>query len=153
MSSLPAWVVQGCEHLQVLRYDPQGHYACHHDSSPALLEQGESVRLATIALFLNKPTSGGEIAFPAAGHPHGASYNETDWSDMETECQPTPQCTQMGGVTVKPKKGEQYTPLGCLSCMSSERPQILALERSQTTNACSDHCVLSLVCRGCGVLV
>jgi len=103
---LPSRIIQSAEDLQVLRYSSGGHYACHHDSSPDLLEEGESVRLATIALFLNEPASGGEIAFPAADHPESASYGEEEWSDMESRCQPTSQCIQMGGVVVKPRKGD-----------------------------------------------
>ena len=82
LTGLPDWVEP--EDLQVLRYSTRGHYACHHDSSPDELESRTPVRLATLALFLNTPTEGGEIAFPAADHPNASWYTEDDWSRLES---------------------------------------------------------------------
>ena len=40
----------------MVRYGRLGHYSCHYDSSKAT-----GVRLATLGVFLNTPTEGGEV--------------------------------------------------------------------------------------------
>eukprot|EP00928_Gymnodinium_smaydae_P043314 TRINITY_DN29045_c0_g1_i1.p1 TRINITY_DN29045_c0_g1~~TRINITY_DN29045_c0_g1_i1.p1 ORF type:complete len:371 (-),score=26.71 TRINITY_DN29045_c0_g1_i1:281-1393(-) len=106
LSGFPSWVIDNAEDLQLLRYQSHGHYACHHDDGPDGLEEGSSVRLATLALFLNTPEAGGEIAFPGADHPNASKYTEEDWSELESACQPTPRCTSLGGLVVTPRKGD-----------------------------------------------
>jgi len=94
------------EELQVLRYPRLGHYSCHHDSSPDSIEEGYA-RLATLALFLNEPTGGGEIAFPGADHAGVAEgWDEEQWASLEAQCQPTKACTAIGGLVQRPKKGD-----------------------------------------------
>eukprot|EP00746_Dinoflagellata_sp_MGD_P052439 gnl/MRDRNA2_/MRDRNA2_23195_c0_seq1.p1 gnl/MRDRNA2_/MRDRNA2_23195_c0~~gnl/MRDRNA2_/MRDRNA2_23195_c0_seq1.p1 ORF type:complete len:180 (+),score=29.51 gnl/MRDRNA2_/MRDRNA2_23195_c0_seq1:53-541(+) len=93
------------EDLQVLKYPTKGHYGCHHDSSADDIEAGSAVRLATVAVFLNDPAQGGELAFPGADKPFKNS-DVGHWESLERRCAPTSMCTQLGGVIVKPKKGD-----------------------------------------------
>merc|ERR1711862_251547 len=105
VAGLPDNVMKGSELLQVVHYPVRGHYACHHDSSPDSIVEGD-VRLATLGVFLNNPSKGGELAFPTAMHKHRKFASEDDYEDIEQECQPTPQCTKLGGLIVQPKKGD-----------------------------------------------
>merc|ERR1711963_228314 len=50
------------EDLLVLRYPTLGHYSCHHDTSSFFISH-KQIRLGTLAVFLNTPKEGGELAF------------------------------------------------------------------------------------------
>ncbi len=52
--------IENCEHLQVLRYEPGGHYKPHQD---AFFDE-KNVRLYTFILALNDEYEGGETVFP-----------------------------------------------------------------------------------------
>lgn len=52
--------IENCEHLQVLRYKPGGHYIPHQD---AFFDE-KNVRLYTFILALNDGYEGGETVFP-----------------------------------------------------------------------------------------
>lgn len=98
-------VMKHTEDMQVVRYRRQGHYSCHHDSSPDLIDEGD-VRLATLGFFLNDPEQGGETVFPGALRNDTADWGEDEWGLLENQCQPTSACTQIGGLVVQPRKGD-----------------------------------------------
>ena len=50
-----------CEHLQVLRYKPGGHYKPHQDT---FSDTEENKRMYTVILALNDEYEGGETEFP-----------------------------------------------------------------------------------------
>jgi len=106
ITGLPKAVVSGEASLQVLHYGKQGHYSCHYDSPPSHIPDGRVVRLGTMAIFLNDPEAGGQIAFPGADKEGSEKWNVTDWSNLKSECQPTNKCTTLGGVVVSPKRGD-----------------------------------------------
>ena len=68
VTGLPAEVVNASEMLQVVRYPRLGHYSCHHDSSPDMIDAG-LIRLGTLGVVLNDVAAGGETAFPGADRP------------------------------------------------------------------------------------
>ena len=53
-----------CEHLQVLRYKPGGHYKPHQDT---FSDTEENKRMYTVILALNDEYEGGETEFPNLG--------------------------------------------------------------------------------------
>jgi hypothetical protein len=106
ITGLPKAVVAGEGSLQVLHYGKLGHYSCHYDSPPSHIPSGQVVRLGTMAVFLNDPEAGGEIAFPGADKEGSDTWNVSQWSNLKSECQATPSCTSMGGVVVSPRKGD-----------------------------------------------
>ena len=53
--------ITNCEHLQVLRYKPGGHYKPHHDT---FSDTKGNKRMYTIILALNDDYEGGETEFP-----------------------------------------------------------------------------------------
>ncbi|XP_057291010.1 transmembrane prolyl 4-hydroxylase-like [Hydractinia symbiolongicarpus] len=80
---IPYKILLGSEHLQVVRYQPFGHYHAHHDSetekavnkpcchhtNSKTIQQYAKCRLCrfmTIMIYLREPEDGGETAFPAA---------------------------------------------------------------------------------------
>jgi len=80
---IPLRILEGSEHLQVVRYKPGGHYhahhdsetekevskrCCHHTSSKTVLGYNTCrlCRFITIMAYLAVPEEGGETAFPAA---------------------------------------------------------------------------------------
>lgn len=90
LTKLPRKVIYQGEHLQVVRYDVNGHYHAHHDSETHTrsdkpcchLTDTETVltygacrlcRFVTIMFYLNDVEEGGETAFPAADN---ATYSE-----------------------------------------------------------------------------
>lgn len=97
--------VMNTEDMQVVRYGRQGHYACHHDSSPDSIDEGDT-RLATLGIFLNDPEDGGETVFPGALRNDTADWGEDEWSILEKQCQPTAACNRLGGLVVQPRKGD-----------------------------------------------
>lgn len=106
ITGLPEGIVAGETGLQVLHYGKLGHYSCHYDSPPSHIPDGRVVRLATMAVFLNDPESGGQIAFPGADRNGIEKWNVSHWADLKNECQATNRCTSLGGVVVSPKKGD-----------------------------------------------
>merc|ERR1740123_2063385 len=59
VSGVTERIINNSESLQVVRYEPGGHYACHHDSSPDSIGEGIA-RFATLGMFLNTVERGGE---------------------------------------------------------------------------------------------
>ncbi|CAE8608808.1 unnamed protein product [Polarella glacialis] len=107
ITGLPESVVNQSEDLQVLRYGPHGHYSCHHDMSPDTIDEGKDApQIATVAIFLNDVTRGGEIAFPAANRDDIAPSELEKYWMLEEQCQPRKACTRLGGVVFSPKKGD-----------------------------------------------
>lgn len=106
ITGLPNAIVTGEQALQVLHYGKLGHYSCHYDSPPSHIPSGTVVRLGTMAVFLNDPEAGGQIAFPGADRMGTDKWNMSDWGDLKSECQATDRCTTLGGVVVSPKKGD-----------------------------------------------
>lgn len=73
LSSLTNWPIENGEGLQVLRYEPGQQYKAHFDwfdpkkpGSETHLRRGGQ-RVATTIVFLTRPNSGGDTAFPKAG--------------------------------------------------------------------------------------
>lgn len=110
ITGLPQAVVAGESAMQVLHYGKLGHYSCHYDSPPSQIPNGQVVRLGTLAVFLNDPEAGGEIAFPGADKEGSETWNASQsverWGNIKSECQATDQCTSMGGVVVSPRQGD-----------------------------------------------
>lgn len=88
-----------------MRYGPQGHYSCHHDSSPDAIDEG-NIRMATIAIFLNDVESGGELCFPGKLADGSERWGEQEWQNIETQCQNTSQCAKLNSLVIPPKKGD-----------------------------------------------
>jgi hypothetical protein len=107
ITGLPKSIVSGeFGGLQVLHYSKLGHYSCHYDSPPSHIPDGRVVRLGTMAVFLNDPEQGGQIAFPGADRNGIETWNVSHWGKLKSECQATNRCTTLGGVVVPPKKGD-----------------------------------------------
>lgn len=71
------------EMMQVVRYQVGHEYTAHHDwTHPYSYNRYQPTRFATLLLYLNEPTEGGETTFPRAVTP-----------------------TKHDGLTVKPKRG------------------------------------------------
>lgn len=81
LTNLPRYIVEGGEPLQVLNYQPHGHYHAHYDGQDfsdypntpcchlSLSSQPNNCmmcRLLTIIYYLNDVDEGGETAFPVA---------------------------------------------------------------------------------------
>ncbi|KAJ6668191.1 hypothetical protein lerEdw1_015568 [Lerista edwardsae] len=79
LTHLPTEILERSEYLQVVRYDQGGYYHAHMDSSSVNPDIGcrhtavfgasplhSSCRYATILLYLNNVTGGGETTFPIA---------------------------------------------------------------------------------------
>lgn len=78
LTKLPSEIVHGGEELQVVRYQPYGHYHAHYDSETHARKnvacchqvlQGKRCRLCryvTVLYYLNDNYTGGETAFPFA---------------------------------------------------------------------------------------
>mmetsp|Transcript_22947 Transcript_22947/g.64457 ORF Transcript_22947/g.64457 Transcript_22947/m.64457 type:complete len:402 (-) Transcript_22947:69-1274(-) len=105
VTGLPDVVIKNTEPLQVVRYPPLGHYACHHDSTPDSIDSGE-FRFATLGMFLNDVPAGGETAFPGADVEGAAKWGPENWAKLEDRCQVTEACTSLGGLVVRPRKGD-----------------------------------------------
>jgi len=105
VTGFPDEVMKSTEKMQVVRYQRQGHYSCHHDSSPDLINIGDT-RVATLGIFLNDPEDGGETVFPGALRNDTANWGQDEWGVLEQQCQPTAGCTQLGGLVVQPRKGD-----------------------------------------------
>lgn len=105
VTGLPSAVIRSSEPLQVVNYPLQGHYSCHHDSSPDSIDAGDA-RLGTLAVFLNEVRRGGETVFPGADREGAETWSMEDWEDLETRCQPRKACAKLGGVTVAPRRGD-----------------------------------------------
>jgi hypothetical protein len=106
ITGLPRTVVSGETSLQVLHYGKLGHYSCHYDSPPSHIPNGQIVRIGTLAVFLNEPEAGGQIAFPGADKEGSQNWNVSDWAGLKDQCQVTDSCTNLGGVIVSPKQGD-----------------------------------------------
>lgn len=104
ITGLPERVINQSERMQIVRYPQGGHYACHHDSSPDSIDDG-MIRIATLGMFLND-AKGGETAFPGADRDDNSHWDERDWAELESTCQPTPMCTRLGGLVVPAHKGD-----------------------------------------------
>ncbi|XP_046839022.1 transmembrane prolyl 4-hydroxylase-like isoform X2 [Xenia sp. Carnegie-2017] len=76
LTQLPMVLLNTSESLQVVKYDPKGHYNCHLDSddisdeAPCChvrdVENCRICRYLTVLYFLNDVEEGGETAFPIA---------------------------------------------------------------------------------------
>lgn len=84
------------EPLQVLRYLPGERYLPHHDwfdpkdpGSEQVLHQGGQ-RIATVLIYLNEPSAGGETSFPQLGfsvRPMRGAALGFWYPDMDARCQ------------------------------------------------------------------
>lgn len=80
---IPLKILEGSEHMQVVKYQPGGHYHAHHDSETEKETSKQCChhtntkqvlgyntcrlcRFITIMAYLDTPEEGGETAFPAA---------------------------------------------------------------------------------------
>jgi len=99
LTRMPDYIVEGSEPLQVVHYEPHGHYHGHYDgqdkSAPCcyqVAETAEAVKLAktkkghcklcryiTLTFNLNNVEEGGETAFPVADDP------KYSWKKLEEE--------------------------------------------------------------------
>ncbi|XP_065676544.1 transmembrane prolyl 4-hydroxylase [Hydra vulgaris] len=96
---IPEKILLGSEHLQVVRYLPQGHYhahhdsetekvtdkpCCHHTSTKTVLQYNKCklCRFITVMVYLNTPEEGGETAFPAADN---ITYSDSSFRRRGTE--------------------------------------------------------------------
>ena len=106
LTGLPAGVVNSSEKLLVVNYPPSGRYLCHWDETVGDVKSGD-FRLATLGIMLHPASLGGETAFPAAGkRAENRFWREKHWLDFEMKCSQKDQCTNMGGLVVKAKKGD-----------------------------------------------
>lgn len=86
------------ENLQVAHYSVGGHFSCHPDATR------QAKRMATMILFLNTPPGGGELVFPGADQPDFETTLSEESFDLN--CSNWGGCLSMGGVVVKPSKGD-----------------------------------------------
>lgn len=118
LTNLPAYIVEGGEPLQVLNYQPFGHYHAHFDGQsdteypnyPCCHMDAESqptncrlCRFVTIVYYLNNVEKGGETAFPVADkkdydHDEFRKRKVEDYYNLSKFC-------HNASVVVKPKKG------------------------------------------------
>jgi len=119
LTGLPPYYVHGGEPLQVLRYQPFGHYNAHFDSMPEKeypdhkcchmdLEtqpfRCKLCRFITIIYYLNDVEEGGETAFPAADDPN---YNHEQFKKRNNgkDLYNLSEFCYESKLVVKPKKG------------------------------------------------
>jgi len=119
LTNLPEYIVNGGEALQVLRYQPFGHYHAHFDSQDkeahpdkpmcchmdpdASPDNCRLCRLVTILYFLSDVEEGGETAFPVADkedydHEEFRKREKDDLYNLSKFC-------HNATLVVKPKKG------------------------------------------------
>jgi len=118
LTNLPRYIVEGGEPLQVLRYQPFGHYHAHFDGQDPkeypntkcchldLESQPYNCRLCrlmTIIYYLNDVEGGGETAFPVADK---KGYVEKDFRERRGgDLYNLSQFCHNASLVVKPKKG------------------------------------------------
>ncbi|CAH3159466.1 unnamed protein product [Porites evermanni] len=112
LTKLPRAVIEESEELQVVHYDPEGHYHCHHDSQDVdpripccVFRDRRRCRLCryiTVLYFLNDVEEGGETAFPVANN---ATFSIEAWAQItKYRCDLSKHCHK-ANLFVKPRKG------------------------------------------------
>lgn len=119
---MPARILEGSEHLQVVKYQPGGHYhahhdsetekatdkrCCHHTSTRTVLgyNQCRLCRFITVMGYLEEPEEGGETAFLAADN---ITYTDASFRTRGKEAKDYFNLSQHckdANLVVKPKKG------------------------------------------------
>eukprot|EP00794_Sanderia_malayensis_P018775 gene18775-20666_t len=120
LTKLPRKLVYDGENMQVVKYGPDGHYHCHHDSETherndvpcchqKILDHSQEYgkcklcRFITLMIYLNDVEEGGETAFPAA---HNETYDDQvlrvrgaiDYMNLNDYC-------HKSNLVIQPKKG------------------------------------------------
>ncbi|XP_044133795.1 LOW QUALITY PROTEIN: transmembrane prolyl 4-hydroxylase [Bufo gargarizans] len=117
LTHLPPDVVENSEPLQVVRYDPGGHYHAHMDSGPVFPETAcahtklttnesaafeTSCRYVTVLFYLNNVTGGGETTFPIADN---RTYEEMSLIQNDVDLRDTRKHCDKGNLRIKPRQG------------------------------------------------
>eukprot|EP00794_Sanderia_malayensis_P001426 gene1426-1575_t len=115
LTRLPSAMVKSSEDLQIVKYEPGGHYNCHLDSMEVFKDSKtcchireapqdcQICRFMTVLYFLNDVELGGETAFPIADN---ATLNKEAWEEgVDGLCNLARNC-QKSNIVVKPKKGK-----------------------------------------------
>jgi len=118
VTNLPRYIIEGGEPLQVLRYQPFGHYHAHYDGQDPkeypntkcchldLESQPYNCRLcrlATIIYYLNDVEGGGETAFPVADK---KNFDEKEFRERRGgDLYNLSKYCHNSSLVVKPKKG------------------------------------------------
>ncbi|XP_038066360.1 transmembrane prolyl 4-hydroxylase-like [Patiria miniata] len=108
LTRLPESIVQWSEQLQVVRYEPGGHFHAHYDSNELDGEMdcmlngvsGRFCRFMTILYYLDDDVSGGETAFPIADNgTYSDRATKTEIYDLSDHCHDA-------NLYIKPEKGK-----------------------------------------------
>ncbi|XP_066473752.1 transmembrane prolyl 4-hydroxylase [Tiliqua scincoides] len=117
LTRLPTEIVEHSEPLQVVQYDQGGHYHAHRDSGPVFPETVcshtklfneevvpfmTSCRYATVLIYLNNVTGGGETTFPVADN---RTYEELSLIQNDIDLRDTRKHCDKGNLRVKPLQG------------------------------------------------
>ena len=124
-TGLPEELVQTSESMQIVKYEPKGHYNCHVDSSVddddrscchtvRVESEAESdydisdqdckpCRYMTFLYFLNQVESGGETAFPLADN---ETFSQEKWDLLKPELCNLAQNCKKSNLVIKPEKGK-----------------------------------------------
>ncbi|XP_047139983.1 transmembrane prolyl 4-hydroxylase isoform X1 [Hydra vulgaris] len=123
VTKLPLEMIKNSEALQVVKYQPGGHYDCHLDSDPQYFSDSANTcchtlfadsgsdesdlcspcRFMTVLYFLEDTKNGGETAFPVAGLDPYLNDLTSDIS-FEDKCDLSIYCST-AKIVVKPQKG------------------------------------------------
>lgn len=128
LTLLPSSIIQTSEHLQVVRYQPGGHYHAHYDSDELDDElecshtfgiedsdeerryrnrddftQKRLCRLATVLYYLNDVEQGGGTAFPVADN---ETFTEESLDEMPYDIYDLSSHCLKSNVVVPPEKGK-----------------------------------------------
>eukprot|EP00057_Strongylocentrotus_purpuratus_P004557 XP_003728952.1 PREDICTED: transmembrane prolyl 4-hydroxylase [Strongylocentrotus purpuratus] len=128
LTLLPSSIIQTSEHLQVVRYQPGGHYHAHYDSDELDddlecshtfgiedsdeerryrnrddFTQKRLCRLATVLYYLNDVEEGGGTAFPVADN---ETFTEESLDEMPYDIYDLSSHCLKSNVVVPPEKGK-----------------------------------------------
>eukprot|EP00036_Acanthoecidae_sp_10tr_P001779 CAMPEP_0182935230 /NCGR_PEP_ID=MMETSP0105_2-20130417/37797_1 /TAXON_ID=81532 ORGANISM="Acanthoeca-like sp., Strain 10tr" /NCGR_SAMPLE_ID=MMETSP0105_2 /ASSEMBLY_ACC=CAM_ASM_000205 /LENGTH=387 /DNA_ID=CAMNT_0025074193 /DNA_START=92 /DNA_END=1252 /DNA_ORIENTATION=+ len=127
------------EALQVVQYDPQGHYNCHHDSVE-LGGEDDLRRVYTVLFQLRTlaPEKGGQTWFPLAG----LDPDQHDFFALEDRCVANNSCTETEGLVVPSTRGNAVVWLNHRSPGGNGTPwgangEVANLDRSSLHGGCS----------------
>ncbi|XP_065069358.1 transmembrane prolyl 4-hydroxylase-like [Rhopilema esculentum] len=113
LTLIPHDVIEMSEPMQIVSYNGEGHFHCHHDSDevderPCCTYQNQKdgkcrlCRYITVMFFLSNVTEGGELVFQIADN---ATYSKEDWAlEAVEKCNVVTNCAK-GNLVIKPKQG------------------------------------------------
>eukprot|EP00794_Sanderia_malayensis_P007655 gene7655-8495_t len=113
LTLIPHDIIEMSEPMQIVQYNGEGHYHCHHDSDevddrPCCTFESQKLgkcrlcRYMTVLFFLSDVEEGGELVFQIADN---ATFSLEDWDkEAVDKCNTVMNCKK-GNLVIKPKKG------------------------------------------------